>query len=79
MQKILYERFIKKAIEAALFDISRDSTAIEARENVCAEAKERAKEKKAVEEAKKAHGKTKRGRPKKGEERVLKELTRLER
>jgi len=59
--------------------ISRDSTAIEAREKVCAQAKKRAKEKKAAEIAKKAKGKAKRGRPKKGEEPAPKEIKRLER
>lgn len=54
--------------------ISRDSTAIEAREKVCAEAK-----KKAAERAKKDKEKAKRGRPKRGEERPPKELKRLER
>jgi hypothetical protein len=58
--------------------VSRDSTAIEAREKVCAEAKEKAKEKKAEQKAKKAKGKAKRGRPKRGEERSPKEKTRLE-
>jgi hypothetical protein len=58
--------------------ISRDSTAIEAREKVCAEAKEKAKEKRASEQEKKAKGKTKRGRPKRGEERPAKEQTPLE-
>jgi hypothetical protein len=59
--------------------ISRDSTAIEAREKVCAEAKKKEKEKKAAEKAKKeAKLKAKRGRPKKGEERTPKEQTRLE-
>ena len=59
--------------------ISRDATAIEAREKVCTEAKQRASEKKAKDKAKKAQGKTKRGRPKKGEERPMKDPTRLER
>lgn len=58
--------------------ISRDATAIEAREKVCAEAKQKAKEKRAEECAKKAKGKGKRGRPKRGEERAHKEQTRLE-
>src|SRR3990170_5504096 len=58
--------------------ISRDSTAIEAREKVCADAKLKAKEKRAAEKAKKAKGKAKRGRPKQGEERVFKKQTRLE-
>lgn len=58
--------------------ISRDSTAIEAREKVCAEAKKKAKEKVAAEKEKKAKGKAKRGRPKRGEERMPKESTRLE-
>ena len=59
--------------------ISRDSTAVEAREKVCSEAKEKAKEKKAAETAKKTQEKAKRGRPKRGEERTPKEITRLER
>jgi hypothetical protein len=58
--------------------VSRDSTAIEARERVCSEAKIKAKEKKAETKAKKAKGKAKRGRPKRGEERSPKEQTRLE-
>ena len=58
--------------------ISRDSTAVEAREKVCAEAKKKAKEKKAAEIAKKTQGKAKRGRPKRGKERAPKEMTRLE-
>lgn len=52
---------------------------MKAREKVCAEAKKRAKDKKAAEKAKKAQGKIKCGRPKRGEERAPKELTRLER
>ena len=80
MPNRVHEALIEKYhSERLVGHISRDSTAIEAREKVCAEAKERAKKKKAIEEAKKAHGKTKRGRPKKGEERAPKELTRLER
>ena len=59
--------------------ISRDATAVEAREKVCLEAKEKAKEKKAAEMLKKTQEKAKRGRPKRGEERAPKEVTRLER
>jgi len=65
--------------ETLVGHISRDSTAIEAREKVCAEAKMRAKEKMAAAREKKAKGKGKRGRPKRGEERPSKEPTRLER
>lgn len=58
--------------------VSRDSTAIEARESVCAEAKEKAKEKKAETTEKKVKERAKRGRPKRGEERSPKDKTRLE-
>ena len=75
-----HEALIKKYhSENLVGHISRDSTAISAREKVCAEAKKKAKEKKAAEKAKKAKGKAKRGRPKIGEERPPKELKRLER
>ena len=74
----IHEALIEKyRSESLVGHISRDSTAIEAREKVCAEAKEKAKEKKAAETSKK--GKIKRGRPKRGEERAPKEITRLER
>jgi len=76
----IHETLIKKYhSEKLVGHISRDSTAIEAREKVCAEAKKKAREKKAAEKVKKAKGKAKRGRPKKGEERPPKELKRLER
>lgn len=76
----VHEALIKKYhSERLVGHISRDSTAIEAREKVCAEAKIKAKEKKATECAKKAKEKTKCGRPKRGEERPPKELKRLER
>jgi hypothetical protein len=80
----VHEALIKKHhSETVVGHISRDSTAVEARERVSAEAKKKAKEKKAAESAKKASeqqtGKAKRGRPKKGEERPVKEKTRLER
>lgn len=59
--------------------VSRDATAIEARERVCSEAKIKQKERRAAEKAKKeAKGKAKRGRPKRGEERPPKDPTRLE-
>jgi len=65
--------------ETLVGHISRDSTAIEARERVCAEARKKAKEKKAAEKTKKeAKLKARRGRPKRGEERAPKEQTRLE-
>jgi hypothetical protein len=76
----VHEALIEKYhSERLVGHISRDSTAIKAREKVCAEAKEKAKHKKAAEIAKKAQGKAKRGRPKKGEERSPKEIKRLER
>jgi len=62
--------------ERLIGHISRDSTAIEAREKVCAEAKEKAKKKKDEAQSK---IKLKRGRPKQGEIRPPKELKRLER
>ena len=76
----VHEALIKKHhSEKLVGHISRDSTAVEAREKVCAEAKKKAKEKKAAESAKKASekqtGKAKRGRPKKGEERPPKRAT----
>jgi hypothetical protein len=76
----VHEALIQKYhSEPLVGHISRDSTAIEAREKVCAEAKKRAKDKKTAEEAKKAKRKAKRGRPKRGEERAPKEIKRLER
>lgn len=75
VHEILIEKYHS---EHLVGHISRDSTAIEAREKVCAEAKIKAKEKKAAERAKKDKGKAKRGRPKRGEERSPKEQTRLE-
>lgn len=75
----VHEALIKKHHSKTLVGhISRDSTAIEGREKVCAEAKKKAKEKRAAEKEKKAGGKAKRGRPKRGEERPSKEQTRLE-
>lgn len=75
----VHEGLIKKHhSETLVGHISRDSTAIEGRERVCAEAKIKAKEKKVAESAKKAKGKAKRGRPKLGEKRPPKEQTRLE-
>lgn len=74
----VHEALIQKYhSEQLVGHISRDSTAIEAREKVCAAAKKRAKDKKIAEEAKKAKGKAKRGRPKCGEERAPKEIKRL--
>ncbi|MBY0501378.1 MAG: transposase [Alphaproteobacteria bacterium] len=78
----IHEALIEKYhSEHLVGHISRDSTAVEAREKVCDEAKEKAKKKKVAETAKKAQGKAKRGRPKRGEERTPKEIeiTRLER
>lgn len=75
----VHEALIKThCSERLVGHISRDSTAIEAREKVCAEAKLKAKEKRTAEIAKKAKGKTKRGRFKQGEDRAPKEETRLE-
>jgi len=79
----VHEALIKKHhSETLVGHISRDATAVEARERVCAEAKKKAKEKKAAKSAKEASekqtGKAKRGRPKKGEECTPKEQTRLE-
>lgn len=77
----VHEALIQKYYSDRLVGhISRDSTAIEAREKVCAEAKEKAKEKRALEKARKegSQPKAKRGRPKRGEVRRPKELTRLE-
>lgn len=75
----VHEALIKRHhSETLVGHISRDSTAIEGREKVCARAKKKAKEKRAAEHEKKAKGKAKRGRPKRGEVRPPKEQTRLE-
>lgn len=74
----VHEALIKKHRSAHLVGhISRDATAIEAREKMCAEAKERAKEKKAKEKAKQAQ--TKLSRAKRREKQTPKEIKRLER
>ncbi len=75
----VHEVLIKKYRSKRLVGhISRDSTAIEGREKVCLDAKEKAKENVAAEKEKKAKVKAKRGRPKRGEERKPKEPKRLE-
>ncbi len=67
----VHEALIKKHhSETLVGHISRDATAVEARERVCTEAKKKASEKQT--------GKAKRGRPKKGEVRAPKAETRLE-
>ena len=78
----VHEALIKKHhSEKLVGHISRDSTAVEAREKVCAEAKKKAKEMKAAESAKKASEKQQKGQtgtPKKGESAPPKEKPRLE-
>lgn len=74
----VHEALIKKYRSAHLVGhISRDATAIEAREKMCAEAKERAKVKKAKEKAQQAQ--TKLSRAKRREKQTPKEIKRLER
>jgi len=74
----VHKTLIKKHLSKRLVGhISRDATAINAREKMCAESREKAKENKAKKEAKQAQAKI--GRAKRREKQAPKEIKRLER